>query len=278
MRRSPEEAARALLDRTVDKIAQAVADAARTHDFGPDVPVVALGGAGTALAPEVARRLGRPYVRPEHPEILSSIGAALSLVRCEVARHAGNGETMEVAREAERACVEAGAAPQTVRVETHFEAREGLVRAVATGAVALERGAASREPVDEPAQLHAAATALGMAEHELEVVARNDFYRVFCENGSGRVAVVDGLGSVALAESAKRVITADADRLLGRLSDAIDAGTVNLGVATLLPRVAIVCGPHIVDLSDSRRAEEIIAGARSVLDGHDGPAVAVLWS
>jgi N-methylhydantoinase A/oxoprolinase/acetone carboxylase beta subunit len=278
MRRSPEEAARALLDRTVDKIAQAVADAARTHDFGPDVPVVALGGAGTALAPEVARRLGRPYVRPEHPEILSSIGAALSLVRCEVARHAGNGETMEVAREAERACVEAGAAPQTVRVETHFEAREGLVRAVATGAVALERGAASREPVDEPAQLHAAAAALGMAEHELEVVARNDFYRVFCENGSGRVAVVDGLGSVALAESAKRVITADADRLLGRLSDAIDAGTVNLGVATLLPRVAIVCGPHILDLSDSRRAEEIIAGARSVLDGHDGPAVAVLWS
>jgi N-methylhydantoinase A/oxoprolinase/acetone carboxylase beta subunit len=278
MRRSPEEAARALLDRTVDKIAQAVADAARTHDFGPDVPVVALGGAGTALAPEVARRLGRPYVRPEHPEILSSIGAALSLVRCEVARHAGNGETMEVAREAERACVEAGAAPQTVRVETHFEAREGVVRAVATGAVALERGAASREPVDEPAQLHAAATALGMAEHELEVVARNDFYRVFCENGSGRVAVVDGLGSVALAESAKRVITADADRLLGRLSDAIDAGTVNLGVATLLPRVAIVCGPHILDLSDSRRAEEIIAGARSLLDGHDGPAVAVLWS
>ena len=81
MKRTPEEAARALLDRAVDKIAHAVADAARTHDFGPDVPVVALGGAGTALAPEVARRLGRPYVRPEHPEILSSIGAALSLVR-----------------------------------------------------------------------------------------------------------------------------------------------------------------------------------------------------
>jgi hypothetical protein len=117
-----------------------------------------------------------------------------------------------------------------------------------------------------------------MAEHELEVVARNEFYRVFCENGSGRVAVVDGLGSVALAENAKRVITADADRLLGRLGDAIDAGTVNLGVATLLPRVAIVCGPHIVDLSDSRRSDEILAGARAVLDGHDGPAVAVLWS
>ena len=279
MRRTPEEAARALLDRAVDKIAQAVAEAAKAHDFGPDVPVVALGGAGTALAPEVARRLGRPYVRPEHPEILSSVGAALSLVRCEVARHAtAEGDTMELASEAERACVEAGAAPQTVRVETFFEAREGLMRAVATGAVALESGAASREPADEPAQLRAAATALGMAEHELEVVARNDFYRVYCENGSGRVAVVDGLGSVALAENAKRVIASDTTALLGRLTEAIDAGTVNLGVATLLPRVAIVCGPHIVDLSDARRVEEIIATARTVLGRHDGPAVAVLWS
>ncbi len=147
-----------------------------------------------------------------------------------------------LAREAERACVDAGAAPQTVRVETFFEARDGLLRAVATGAVALESGAASREPVDEPAQLRAAAGALGMAEDGLQVVARNDFYRVFCENGAGAVAVVDGLGSVALAENAKRVIADDPAALLERLTAAVDDGAVNLGVATLLPRVAIVCG------------------------------------
>jgi len=281
MKRTPEEAARALLDRTVDKIAHAVADAAHTHDFGPEVPVVALGGAGTALAPEVARRLGRPYVRPEHPEILSSIGAALSLVRCEIARHSngnGDGLGLTLSREAERACVEAGAAPQTVRVETFFEPRDGLLRAVATGAVALESGAAGRDPVDEHAQLHAAAGALGMDEHGLQVVARNDFYRVFCQNGAGAVAVVDGLGSVALAENAKRVIADAPGALLARLSEAVDDGAVNLGVATLLPRVAIVCGPHIVDLSDARRAEDIVTGARAVLDGHDGTAVAVIWS
>jgi hypothetical protein len=149
---------------------------------------------------------------------------------------------------------------------------------VATGAVALESGAAAREPVDEPAQLRAAAQALGMAEHRLQVVARNDFYRVFCQNGAGAVAVVDGLGSVALAETAKKVIADDPDTLLARLGDAVEDGAVNLGVATLLPRVAIVCGPHIVDLSEARRAEDILAGARSVLDGHDGTAVAVLWS
>jgi hypothetical protein len=279
LRRTPEQAAQALLDATVDKIAQAVADAARAHGFGPDVPVVALGGAGGALVPEVARRLGRPALRPEHPEILSSIGAALSLVRVEIVRHEGEpGGMVAVAREAERACVASGAAPQTVRVETSFDPRGGLLRAVATGAVALESGAADRAPVDEHAQLRAAATVLGMPEQSLALVARNDFYRVFGENGSGRVAVVDGLGSVALAEHAKHVLTGHATTVLEQLRGAVDDGTVNLGVASLLPRVALVCGARIVDLSDARRSDDLLATARAVLEEHDGEAVAVVWS
>jgi hypothetical protein len=279
MRCSPEAAARALLDRAVDKIAQAAADAARAHDFGPEVPLVALGGAGPALVPEVARRLGRSYVRPDNPEILSSIGAALSLVRAEVACHdSGPRASMALARDAERACVAAGAAPQTVQVETSFEPREGVLRSVATGAVALESGAAERPRASEPEQLRAAIRALGMGDGELlELVARSEFFRVYSENGSGRVAVVDGHGSVPFAENAKRVIAAESGELLVPLGEALAAGTVNLGVATLLPRVAVVCGPHLVDLSDARRPEDVLAGAQAVIEGRDEAAVAVIW-
>jgi N-methylhydantoinase A/oxoprolinase/acetone carboxylase beta subunit len=279
LKRKPDDAARMLMAAVVEKIAAAVADAAHAHGFGPEVPVVALGGAGTALAPEVARRLGRPCVRPEHPEILSSIGAALSLVRAEVVRHGGRADgALALAREAERACVDAGAAPQTVRVETAFEPAGGLLRAIATGAVALERGAALRAPVDESAQLRAAAIALGMDEHELGVVARNDYYRVFCENGSGGVAVVDGLGSVALAERSRRVLCGEPATLLDELRAAVEEHTVNLGVAALLPRVALVSGARIVDLSDARRAEDLLASAQAVLAEHGGDAVAVVFS
>ncbi len=89
-RGSAEDAARALLNAAVARIAEAVAEAARAHGFGAEVPVVALGGAGRALAPELARSLGRPCELPPHPEVLSSIGAALSLVRVELARHGGD--------------------------------------------------------------------------------------------------------------------------------------------------------------------------------------------
>jgi hypothetical protein len=209
--------------------------------------------------------------------VLSSIGAALSLVRAEVCRHGGR-ETAgaAIAHEAERACVEAGAAPQTVRVETTFDARESLVRAVATGAVALEAGAAERGTAGEQEQLRAACVALRLGPERLGEIASNDFYRVFSENGSGRVAVIDSHGSVAMAETAKRVIARDADELLAPLAEALDDATLNLGVATILPRVAVVCGSRLLDLSDSRRPDDVLGATAALVEGEDGSAVAVI--
>ena len=270
----PQEAARRLHDGAVAKIAAAVGEAARAHELGPDVPLVVLGGAGEALVPEVARLLGREVVRPEHPEILSSIGAALSLVRAEVTRTSGAVAPLELTREAERACVEAGAAPASVTVETAYDSTTGVVRAVATGAVALEVGVVEREPVSDEARLRAAAAALEVAPERLGLVAANDYYRVYSENGSGGVAVVDGLGSVPVAENADRVFAAAGTAFVERLAREVDEGSLKLGLATMLPRVVVVCGPHILDLSEARRAADVVGAAERVLAEH-GDAVAV---
>jgi hypothetical protein len=272
-----EGAARRLLDGAVEKIVKAVADAARQHDLRADVPIVALGGAGEALVPLVAERLKRPLIRPDHPEVLSSIGAAVSLVRAEVTRNGTSaGAAVELAREAERACVASGAAPATVTVETAFDAREGVLRAVATGAVALEVGAAEREPAGDEDRLRAAARALGLETEALHLVAETGYYRVYSENGSGRVAAVDGLGAVALAEDARRVLAATGDELVEELRREVEAATRNLGVATLLPRVSLVCGSQILDLSDARHPADVALAAARTLAGHTGTAVAVI--
>jgi hypothetical protein len=151
-----------------------------------------------------------------------------------------------------------------------------VIRATATGAVALEAGAARREPTSEPALLDAAASALEVPGDRLDLVASNDFYSVYSENGSGRVAVVDRLGGIALAEDAKRVLVGEGDQLTARLRHEVDAATVNLGVASMVPRVALVCGARILDMSDARHGEEIVSAAERALADHDGPAVAVL--
>jgi len=209
--------------------------------------------------------------------VLSSIGAAISLVRAEVTRNGtSNGAAVELAREAEHACVASGAAPATVTVETAFDAREGVLRAVATGAVALEVGAADREPAGDEARLQAAARALGLEPAALQLIAETGFYRVYSENGSGRVAAIDGLGAVALAEDARRIMAATGDELVEQLRREVESATRNLGVATLLPRVSLVCGSQIIDLSDARHPDEVAVAAARTLEGHTGTAVAVV--
>jgi N-methylhydantoinase A/oxoprolinase/acetone carboxylase beta subunit len=291
LRTTPEEAARALLDGAVEKIAEAALEARRFHEISPQAPLVALGGAADALAPEVARRLGVELVRPEHPEVLSSIGAALSLVRAEVARTAtaadGPAAKISAARQAERECVEAGASPATVATEAAYDPVEGIVRAVATGAVQLETGAAARHLVGEEERRRAAASALRLDAERLTLAAGNDFYRVYRAGdgpegaGAGRgwtgpVAVVDQMGGVPLAEEAKGLLVGEGEELLEQLAEAVEGASVNLGVATMLPRVSLICGPHITDLSDARRGSEILAAARRAISEHDGSAVVLL--
>jgi len=282
LRMAPEDAARALLDGAVEKVAAAAAEARRCHGLGPEAPLVALGGAADVLAPEVARRLGADLVRPQHPEILSSIGAALSLVRTEVVRTATAGcdpaAKLDAAREAERECVASGASPATVATETSYEAAEGVVRAVATGAVELAAGATSRRPVGLERRRQAGAAALGTDAERLSLVAESELYVVYRagENGTCEVAVVDPLGGVPLAERAKGLLVGEGADLLARLGSAVEDATVNLGVASMLPRVMLICGPRIVDLSDARQPEEILSAAERALNDHDGPAVAML--
>ena len=268
------EAAQRVLDGVVSKIATAVAEAARAHELGREVPLVVLGGAGEALVPAVAATLGRDVVRPEHPEVLSSIGAALSLVRAEVARTAGTVSQAELTREAERACVESGAAPATVTVVTSADTRGDVVRAVATGAVALESGAAERVPLSDEDRAAAAAGALAVDRARLGLVAANEYYRVYSENGSGRVAVVDALGAVPVAEEARKVFADEGESFLHRLEREVDDASLKLGLATMLPRVVVVCGPHVLDLSEARRASEVVGAAERALAQHPG-AVAV---
>jgi N-methylhydantoinase A/oxoprolinase/acetone carboxylase beta subunit len=277
LRAGAEGAARQVLDGAVKKIAAAVSDAARHHGLAQDVPLVALGGAGAALVPEVARRLGREAILPDHAEVLSAVGAAASLVRAEVVRSMTvDVRVDELAQDAERSCIDAGAAPHTVAVETVVDNDAGVVRAVATGAVALQSGAVDHRAASERDQRDAAATALDLPGDALGVVAANEYYRVFAEAGSRRVAVVDRHGAVALADDADQLVVGSGEDFVRDLTAAVAAGSRQLGVATMLPRVSIMSGARLLDLSSANHADEIVSSAERLVAQYDDVAVAVV--
>ena len=276
LRTTVDEAATRVLDGAARRIADAAAEAAKQHALRDDVPLVALGGSGDVLVARVAELLGRPMVRTEHPEVLSSIGAALSLVRVELDRNGVSAlDVPALATEAEAACIAAGAAPASITVETAYDEADRILRAVATGAAALETGAVGAEPADDRRRLEAAADALELAPADLTLLAANDFYRVFSENGSGRVAVVDARAAIPVAEDARCVFAGEGTEFLDRLRVELREHTRELGVATMLPRVVLVSGSRILDLSDARRPEDVLTAAERALDS-PGTAVAVL--
>ena len=276
LRTTVDEAATRVLDGAARRIADAAAEAAKQHALRDDVPLVALGGSGDVLVARVAEQLGRPMVRTEHPEVLSSIGAALSLVRVELDRNGVSAlDVPGLATEAEAACIAAGAAPASITVETSYDESDRILRAVATGAAALETGAVGAEPADDRRRLQAAADALELAPADLTLLAANDFYRVFSENGSGRVAVVDARAAIPIAEDARCVFAGEGTAFLERLRIELREHTRELGVATMLPRVVLVSGSRILDLSDARRPEDVLTAAERALDAQ-GTAVAVL--
>ena len=276
LRGTPADAARALLDVAVRKIAAVASDAAKQYRLPADVPLVALGGAGAALVPEIARRLGRPSLLPSHAEVLSAVGAAVSLVRAEVVRTVGAGvDLVDLAHAAERECIDAGAAPSTVTVETKVDNAANVVRAAATGSVALQAGAAEHHDASDDERDLAAATVLDIGRDHLHVVAENEYYRVYSGNGSGGVAVVDRFGAIALAEEG-RIVSGAAPAFLDDLEAAVAAASRQLGIATLLPRVSILAGSRMLDLSGAHTFEEIATAAERLLAEEPEPAVAVI--
>ena len=276
LRTTVDETARIVLDGAASRIADAVSEATKQHELRDDVPLVALGGSGDILVRRAAEQLGRPLVCTEHPEVLSSIGAALALVRVELARNAVTAlDVPGLAADAEAACIAAGAAPASVTVETSYGETDRLLRAVATGAVALETGAVTAVQADDRRKLRAAADALELRPSDLELIASNDFYLVFSENGSGRVAVVDARAAIPVAEHARSVFAGQGEEFLARLRTELRTHTRELGVATMLPRVILVSGSRILDLSDARRPDDVLAAAERALDA-EAVAVALL--
>lgn len=274
--------ARAALDAAVDQIEVTVREAVRSSGVDPGSPIIALGGAGEVLVPELCGRDRDRFVTPEHAEVLASVGAAMTLIRVELERSArvtGPDGRRRLVAEAELACVEAGAAPGTITVETAYDAEAGLLRAIAVGAVALESGAAGRSPLPATELRGIATAALEPADGAIERVAETDLFSAFATARGGQeqqAAIVDRLGGIVFAGPVKSLVSGRGAAFVGDLAAAVDESSLNLGLGSLLPQVTMACGSQVLDLSDARSRDDLLAAARAAVETSEGVAVAAV--
>lgn len=131
-----DEVAAAVLAAAAEKLTATVRAVADDYQLG-GTRIYGGGGAARVLGPVVAERLGLAFECVPEPDIISSIGAALTLIRVERERNAGIDDPTVgdlLLREVEAEAVRLGADPARLQAEVHYLPEERLLRAIAFGA------------------------------------------------------------------------------------------------------------------------------------------------
>jgi hypothetical protein len=274
------EVARRMLEASGNAVAELVAAVAKEHHL--DRPhVVAVGGGAGGLGRHVARMLGLGCTVPDHAEVISSVGDALSLVRAERERTIRNPTAADIAElvaAAREDALAAGAAVDSLDVRFEADPERSQARAIATGAVVLHAGAVpGRTPIaeDEATLLLAAegcdgtpgrrdrfwwATATRDAEGRPVGGHRHG-------DGMQRLVVLDRFGDVALDEVGVPVVT-EPGGPLDQLNAAIEAHTRHLGPVNLPPTAWVLVDNQLLEIGSGDVAAtvaDLVADAPAVV-------------
>jgi N-methylhydantoinase A len=198
--------AREVLASAAGKVTPAIRTLIKDYQLDEDQQVlIGTGGGIGALLPTVADELGLRSEIAKDAEIISSIGAALAMVREVVERVNPDPSSDDIAHlraETLEAIGRLGADPKSVDISVEIDRQTGRIRAVATGAAAL-RSARETETVPERQARRIAARSLGQSEGDIELAAETPGAFVYVPKSGSRhsVRIVDRRGTVRLQRS-----------------------------------------------------------------------------
>jgi hypothetical protein len=167
--------------------------------------LIGTGGGIGALLPTVAEELGLRFEIAKDAEIISSIGAALAMVREVVERVNPDPSSDDIAHlrsETLDAIGRLGADPKSVDISVEIDRQTGRIRAIATGAAAL-RSTGETETVSQRQARRIAARSLGQSEDSIELAAETPGAFVYSPKTGSRhsLRIVDRRGNVRLQRS-----------------------------------------------------------------------------
>ena len=198
--------------------------------------LVGVGGGAGGLARHVAAMLGWPIALPEHAEVISSIGDALSLLRAERERTVESVDecTSEaMMREVEAEVLAAGASPASIEVRLEEVPERSIVRAIATGAVGLSSGALPGRTECTDADIRA---------RHLDAASLESFGAYWIATNNETVTILDRYGDELQQISGRVAAKAD-------LAETIADQTRYRGPVTLRPSVWIVDKWRLLELA-----------------------------
>lgn len=141
MGRPAKEIAADIMAAAVKKVAVAVDEFIKEYHLSRSYLILTGGGGGaSAVVPAVAEKMRLKFKVAKNAPVISTIGAALAMVRDSVERTIVNPtqeDIMSIRNEAEQAAIRSGAAPGQIEVTVDIDTAKNTVRAVAVGTTDL---------------------------------------------------------------------------------------------------------------------------------------------
>jgi len=236
------------------------------------VPLIGVGGGAGAMVPAVAAATGQRWETAPHAEVISSIGAAASLIQAVAERSAVGADPALLAAaiaQAEQDAIAAGASPASVETRTEYDEDRRSIRAIATGSLPLQAGMDLDAPdlTDDELRRRAAGY-LGLAPDAVDAAGATDHYRAFAgpeRKGERAWALVDRRGALAHAGIVARLLSGTASTLRPDLAPAVRRYEQHMGPASVAPPVLAVVGRRLIDCSALTGADAVVAAVDAAL-------------
>jgi N-methylhydantoinase A len=265
-----EAVATAVLDRAVSKLVPVLESLSAEYRLDPDQQtLIGVGGGVGALIRHLANRTGHKYAVPKDAEIISSIGAALAMVREVVERIIPNptpDDLLAIRKEALDAAARLGANSTGIDVSVEVDKATGRVRAVAVGSAEMQSKRAE-DCIDEHEARRIAAQSLALAPDSIVLRAEIPTMRVYATaaDGFAPVRVIDHQGRIRIQRSAAMAEATSGRNCIRSLTELRRQQLANPSQSPDFGGAFVLYDRHVVDLCSIPDFEQAAALARDEL-------------
>lgn len=249
-----EQLAEKILEKDYEKVSACINSLAEKYHLDHDsMKLVGCGGGAASLVPYCAEKMGLQYSIPENAEVISSIGVSLAMVRDVIERVIPNPTEDDIAalrKEAADACIDSGAAPDTVEVHIEIDNQSGKVTAVATGSTEVKTTDLLKECSEEEARQLAEAD-FGAGASNVQCMAKTDNFYVFTaeKNGKTPLRIVDKKGFIRVQCSNARASCVLAKDYAKAVETMWEDLAIYKSETVLRPEYYLCVGPRVCDYS-----------------------------
>ena len=251
---SIEDTARAILQKSTDKIKPVIEDMIAKYKIERDqIVLVGAGGGAGALLTFTANDMGFKYQIPENAEVISSIGVALAMVCEMVERTIPNPTAQDIAelkKEAKEMAMNSGAVEDSVEVYVEIDEQAQKVTAIAMGSTEVKTTDLMKN-CDEQEAVQIAAESVGVDPKEVELEASNgQVFVVTCQQGNRKqLRVIDKKGFIKIQRSDGGCLRTTMANVADDLKKIWDASSNFSSEVRINPDVYVIAGSRVIDYS-----------------------------